>query len=144
MKYSIVTALPAIFLCDDCLSTNPQPRYCMYGVVWSSWDLLGWRLAAGARAGAGWRGPGVVECETEQRPVLSAAAAPLQLVGYYNAVVQIYKVRMIDGDRFKPMFRFCPSFRDETMNLLVTVISSCVRVSSAGARTLELTCVWLW
>ena len=68
-----------------------------------------------------WRGPGVVECETEQRPVLSAAAAPLQLVGYYNAVVQIYKVRMIDGDRFKPMFRFCPSFRDETMNLLVTV-----------------------
>ena len=101
-------------------------------------------LAAGARAGAGWRGPGVVECETEQRPVLAAAAAPLQLVGYYNAVVQIYKVRMIDGDRFKPMFRFCPSFRDETMNLLVTVISSCVRVSSAGARTLELTCVWLW
>ena len=70
-------------------------------------------LAAGARAGAGWRGPGVVECETEQRPVLSAAAAPLQLVGYYNAVVQIYKVRMIDGDRFKPMFRFCPNFRDE-------------------------------
>ena len=62
-------------------------------------------LAAGARAGAGWRGPGVVECETEQRPVLSAAAAPLQLVGYYNAVVQIYKVLctlMIDGDRFKP------------------------------------------
>ena len=81
-------------------------------------------LAAGARAGAGWRGPGVVECETEQRPVLSAAAAPLQLVGYYNAVVQIYKVRMIDGDRFKPMFRFCPSFRDETMNLLLTVIST--------------------
>ena len=99
---------------------------------------------AWTRAGAGWRGPGVVECETEQRPVLSAAAAPLQLVGYYNAVVQIYKVRMIDGDRFKAMFRFCPSFRDETMNLLVTVISSCVRVSSAGARTLELTCVWLW
>ena len=85
-------------------------------------------LAAGARAGAGWRGPGVVECETEQRPVLSAAAAPLQLVGYYNAVVQIYKVRMIDGDRFKPMFRFCPSFRDETMNLLVTVISTPVFV----------------
>ena len=94
---------------------------------------------AWTRAGAGWRGPGVVECETEQRPVLSAAAAPLQLVDYYNAVVQIYKVRMIDGDRFKPMFRFCPSFRGET----VTVISSCVRVSSAGARTLELTCVWL-
>ena len=75
---------------------------------------------AWTRAGAGWRGPGVVECETEQRPVLSghgaaAATAPLQLVDYYNVVVQIYKVRMIDGDRFKPMNRYCPSFRDETV-----------------------------
>ena len=93
----------------------PSPAQILH--VWSCVVKLRSPRLAWTRAGAGWRGPGVVECETEQRPVLSAAAAPLQLVDYYNVVVQIYKVRMIDGDRFKTMFRCCASF---VMNLLVT------------------------